>query len=249
MKKYFAALFLTLFMTALVQASTTAVAGLMEQGDEFYAGRTAASGAAEALGFYDKVLVEDPENAEAQWKAARSLYWMADHASLTREKLKLFQEGIARAEHTVETHPKSVEARFWLGGLYGSYGEAKGILKSLALVKPIRKEMEAINRLDDQFQGGAGYRVSGIVDYKVPGFAGGSKKRALENLNKALAIDPNNAFTRYYLAEYFQITGKQQEAMEHLNALEKLEPTRDVDGPDLAMMKERGEKLRQKLEK
>ena len=237
------------WLAAPLAASTNTAFGFIEQGDHAYAERTKETGAAEALKLYDQAMTEDPGNIQAQWKAARALYWMADHAGNAREKLKLFQEGIRRAEKTVGLEPESVEAHFWLAALYGSYGEAKGILKSLALVKPIRREMEAVIRLDDRFQGGGGYRVLGVVDYKVPGFAGGSRKRALENLNKALAIDPDNAFTRYYLAEYFETVNKRGQAVEHLDALDRLVPKVDVDRPDLELMKERGALLRKKLKR
>lgn len=233
----------------LVSPLTAAPADTIQQADGIFAARTDFSGAEQALSLYKKVMEENPDNIEAQWKAARAIYWIADHSTSTKDKLRLFEEGIKMAEKTVQLDPKSVDAHFWLGGLYGSYGETKGVLKSLALVKPIRREMDAINRLDDTYQGGAGYRVMGIVDYKVPGFAGGSRKRAIENLNKALEIDPNNAFTRFYLAEYFQLTKNKAKALEHLDALEKIEPTKDVDAPDLKMMKARGAELRKRVEK
>lgn len=217
---------------------------LMEQADQIYSTRTAETGAAEALALYEKIQANDPASSAAFWKAARACYWMADHASLKREKIKLFERGIAYAEKAVALDPRSVDSHFWLAGLYGSYGEAKGILKSLAMIKPIRNELNTINRLDDRYQGGAGYRILGIVDYKVPGFAGGSKKRARELLSKALAIDPTNPFNQYYVAEFLATAGGDKpKAREHLAVLKDLPLSDDVDAPDLAMIKVKGQKL------
>jgi len=33
--------------------------------------------------------------------------------------------------------------------------------------------MAEVNRINDRYDGGGGYRVLGVVDYQVPGFAGG----------------------------------------------------------------------------
>lgn len=217
---------------------------LIREADELFAQRTETTGAHEALQLYEQA-VSTQTQVEALWKAARACHWVADNAATKKDKVLFFEKGIALAEKAVALEPKSVEAHFWLGGLYGSYGETKGVLKSLSLVKPIRREMESVNRLNDKFQGGAGYRVLGIVDYKVPGFAGGSKKRALEQLNKALAIDPANAFNHYYAAEFFATAGNdKKKAAEHLDALSKLAPTDDVDAADLKMIQARGERLK-----
>ncbi len=90
----------------------------------------------------------------------------------------------------------------------------------------------------------------GIVDYKVPGFAGGNKKRSLEELNQALAIDPKNPFNQYYIAEYYATAvGEKPKAREHLSILSNLDVTTDTDAPDLAMMKARGEELLAKIGK
>ncbi len=217
----------------------------LTKADQLYAQRTETTGAAEALALYEQAAAANPSEVAPLWKAARATYWLADHAKAKKEKIALFEKGIAIAKKAVELDPKSIEAHFWLGGLYGSYGEVKGVMKSLALVKPIRQEMNAINQLDEKFQGGAGYRVLGIVDYKVPGIAGGSKKRAREQLEKAVAMDPSNAFNQYYMAEFLGTAGgDKKKALEHLDILKGLTPTADVDAADLKMMKERGERLR-----
>lgn len=155
-------------------------------------------------------------------KAARVAWWVADHADQRAAKLATFQKGIDYAKQGVTNRSDCIECHFWLGANYGSYGEAKGVMKSLALIKPIRKEMAEVNRLNDQFMGGAGYQVLGTVDYKVPAIAGGSKKRALEELKKAYSINPYDPFTLYYLAEYYKTIGDKTHMHEYWNAFQSI---------------------------
>lgn len=215
-------------------------------GDAAFAARTASAGADVALAHYEKAFT-GPDGATARWKAARALHWLGDQATDKKAKTAYFEKGIEGAKAAVAASPDRPEARFWLAALYGSYGEARGVLKSLKLVGPMREQLDAVNRIDEKYQGGGALRVLGVIDYKVPGFAGGSKKRAIERLEKCIAIDPSNAYNQYYMAEGLAEVGRKKEAIAHLDALATLGTNVDVDGPDLANIRAKGEALRRKI--
>lgn len=86
----------------------------------------------------------------------------------------------------------------WLGVNYRVYGEAKGVLKSLSLVDPIRKEMNKVIHLAPGFMKSGTYRILGRMAYELPWFAGGSKKESVELLKKTLQCDPNSFLTRFF---------------------------------------------------
>lgn len=170
----------------------------------------------QALALCDEHIKNHPEDAEAYWKGARAAWWLGSVLTERKERLNVFERGMALGEKAVQLAPKSAEARFWWAGNMGSYGDVKGVMKSLSLLGPIRRELAAMNAIDDTYQSGGAYRILGIVDYKVPGFAGGNKKRARERLEKALAIDPEHPATLYYLAEYFYEMGDNTSARSFL---------------------------------
>ena len=70
----------------------------------------------------------------------------------------------------------------------GRWGETKGLLKALFIIKPLKKEMAEVLRLDPS-HGGA-HNVLAEILWQVPGFAGGDKKRALEEFETALRLSP-----------------------------------------------------------
>jgi tetratricopeptide (TPR) repeat protein len=181
----------------------------LHQADTAYAKRANLSEARTALVYYQEAMRADPANIEVFWKASRVCWWLGDHAVTDSEKLAHFQNGMDYARAALAHDPNSVESHYWLGCNMGKFGETRGVLKSISLVKPIRKAMAEVLRLNDKYEGGGGYRVLGAVDYHVPAILGGSKKRALENLNKALAIDAKDPFTHYYLADYYRTVGDQ----------------------------------------
>lgn len=232
-------------MTARAASTETVAAPVrspLADADAAYAERTDLTKARMALELFQKAAEEKPGFVEATWKASRAAWWVGDQTDNPKEKINLFNLGIDLAKKGIAFDPNSVESHFWLGGNYGSFGETKGVLKSLFLVKPIRAEMEAVIRLNPSYEGGAGYRVMGVIDYKVPGFAGGDKKRAEERLLQAFALDPKNPYTVYYLGEYYHTVGNKTKAADYLKSLETLEVTPE-HGPDLIAIRKKAAAL------
>lgn len=214
-----------LFCLSLVTGPTPLIyaspADDLQKADTLNERRWEASADQEGMDLCAKVIAAEPHNAEAYWKASRAAWWLGSVLTKRADRLEAFNKGIAWGKEAVRLAPTSAEAHFWLAGNYGSLGDVKGVMKSLSLLGPIRKELEEMNKIDDRYQSGGAYRILGIIDYKVPGFAGGNKKRAKERLEKALAIDPNHPATLYYLAEYnFEMKDKVA-AKEYLDRLEK----------------------------
>jgi len=232
------------------------VVSLIAQADAAYAKRDDVPEAKIAMITYDRAATAwraSPEDgratvmgstraAECYWKASRSAWWLGEHAEERAERLDYFQKGMNFAQKAIALNPDSVEAHFWLGGNEGSYGDSKGVLKSLSLLKPIRHEMREVIRLNDKYLDGGAYRVLGVVDYKVPPLLGGSKTRALEELEKARAMGPQDPFTHYYLAEYYKVTGDAAKEKMELDALRTLQVVPD-SLPELRMLQQRAEKL------
>jgi hypothetical protein len=215
---------------------------LLAQADAAYAKREDVPQAKIAMITYERLAGSDPKMAvEAFWKASRSAWWLGEHAKERTEKLDLFQTGMNLSKKAIALNPESVDAHFWLGCNEGSYGDTKGVLKSLSMVKPIRHEMAEVIRLNDRYDGGGAWRVLGVVDYKVPGLMGGSKKRAKEELDKSFAVEPNNPFTLYYLAEFYKITGDDAKKKTEIDALHLLQVSPDLV-PEYKMLQEKADR-------
>ena len=231
-----------LLLAGLAAGSETPAVSFLAQADAAYAQRSDLPQARIALLYYEKAIGAAPADIEASWKASRAAWWLGENADSNSEKIAYFQKGISFSQKVLARRPDCVEAHFWLGVNDASYGEVHRALKSLFLLKPIRHEMAEVLRLNDRYSGGGAYRVLGVVDYKVPGFAGGSKKRSLKELNQALAIDPQDPFTRYHLAEYFMRVGDKEKAEAERNTLQSLRvPSESL--PELRMLQEKAKKL------
>jgi len=234
-----------LFPGLCVPGKAENTSSLASEADAAYAKREDPPQAKIALVYYERALFLSAASSaavagahapiELYWKASRAAWWLGKNAGSRKDQLADFQKGIDFARKATELDPDCVEAHFWLGGNEGSYGEAKGVLKSLFLVKRIRREMAEVIRINDHYLGGGAYRVLGVVDYKVPGFAGGSKTRAERELRKALKMDPSDPFTHYYLAELYRMTHRPEKAQAEIDALRTLRVPPD-SLPELHML-------------
>jgi len=215
-----------LIMTVAAQAQGTIT--LVQQGDDLYAQRGDLAKAKEALAKYQAALPAGEDAYGVNWRLARVEYWIGDHTPDNNVKKQIFQQGIDYAKKAIELAPDKVEGHFWLGVCYGVYGEAKGVLKSLALVKPIKEEMRRVLEIEPAYDKGGADRVLGRVFHEVPGFFGGSEKKSLEHLLKAVEYGPRVGLNLLYLADTYISLGQIEKARQTLEYILTMPPEPDL---------------------
>jgi tetratricopeptide (TPR) repeat protein len=196
---------------------------LIAQGDGLYNEMKDMATAKEALAKYMEALVKLDNKYDAYWRIARIHYFIGAHTERKKDKKIIFSQGIYYGNKAVAAEPEKPDGHYWLGVNNGKYGETKGVLKSLSLVKPIKKGMNKVIELDRSYEDGGADRVLGRVFFKVPGFAGGSKKKSLEHLLKSKELGPEDALTRVYLAETLLKHKQIDEAREELEYVLNME--------------------------
>ncbi len=200
-------------------------AAMIRKADALFEERADLEKCRKSIEIYKKVFEKDP-GEEAAWKIARSCYWLGSH-SPEAKRIDIFEKGIFFAKKAVSLNPKSIGGHFWLGVSYGVYGEARGVFKSLSLIGPIKDEMQAVISSDPSYQDGGAHRVLGRLYFKVPGIFGGSKRKSVEHLKKAIGFGPNNPMNHLYLAETYLKMGEKDLARKELEGAINAPKTKD----------------------
>ena len=229
------------------QASPAAV---LEEARSAYEARAEAARARVAVDLFQKAAALDPASYEVRWEGARAAYYYGTYARTDApdaEKMAIFDRGISLAKEAVALSPKGVEGHFWLGVLYGVYGEAKGIFKSLSLVPVIKQEMQTCVELDQTVEGWGPDRVLGRMYHKLPFFKGGDDEKSAAHLEKSLAGAPTNALTRLYLAETYRSDGRKPDAVRLLKEIVGMTPDPRW-APEHPWITAQAEKLLKKLQ-
>ena len=190
---------------------------LISQADEMFNEMKDMGTAQKALELYRQALGIATDKYEPYWKIARIHYYIGTHTKEKKDKRIIFSQGVYHAKKAVDLEPEKPDGHYWLGVNNGKYGEVKGVMKSLSLVKPIKESMYKIIEVDRSYEDGGADRVLGRVFFKVPGIAGGSKDKSLEHLEKSKEIGPEDPVTRVYLAETYLAKDRVEDARAELD--------------------------------
>lgn len=169
----------------------------------------------------DELFALVEEDSECDWGyglLSEINFWLGEYAEDADDKLAFFEEGVSCGEAGVGINENSLEANLWLSVNYGSYGQAKGIMQSLAMVTPVKERAEKAAEIDGSYFYGGPWRVLGRLYHKAPGFpfSIGSTKKAIECLEKAVGFGPKFYLNRLFLAEAYISNREKAKAKEQL---------------------------------
>ncbi len=173
-----------------------------------------------AFDLLEEVIEKDADCGWAYGLISEIYYWTGEYADAD-DKLFNFEKGVEYGKQGVEADEGSLEANFWLAVNYGNFGQEKGIMKSLELIKPIKSHCERVIETDESYFYGGPWRVLGRLYNKAPGFpfSIGDNKKAVECLEKAVEFGPKFYLNRIFIAEAYESARNKQKAREHLEWL------------------------------
>jgi tetratricopeptide (TPR) repeat protein len=202
------------------------VADLIKQADDFYRERADLARLREAIAVLKRARRADAENFEAAWKLAQANYFLGKNASDAKESEKAFAEGATAARAAIRLQPEKADGHFWLGANLGGEAEKSPFTKGITAVGEIRAAMEKVIEIEPSYQGASAYDALAQIELKS-GFAGGKAEKALEYLEKGLALDKNNAYLYLHLAEAYLALNRDAEAKKQIDFLLKMKPNPD----------------------
>ena len=195
----------------------------LAEAEPLYEGRADMAKARVAVAVLRQARVADYGNYEVAWKLARAAYYVGEHTDNDDERDDMFREGIQAGLAAVKLQDNKPDGHFWLGANYGG-NAAHSTLASLANVQDIRREMEAVIKIDENYQGGSAYLGLGRLYLQAPKVLGGDANKAIGYLEKGLKLGPNNSLMRFHLAEAYAEAERDAEARKQLDALMAMTP-------------------------
>lgn len=222
-------LLVALFLSALVAflalpAAAKGGAELLKAGDEAWLKRDDQAELRRAVELYGQALEAEPESYHALWRLARAYEWQGKLAK--KDKLPLLEKGKAYVERALKVQD-GWEAHYWNAALIGRIGEAKGILNSLFMVKPMKAELDRAIALNPRDAGS--HYVLSLLYWKVPGppLSIGNKQKALEEAKLAVKLEPANTQYRLGLGEAYLALKDKAAARREFEEVLAMAPTPD----------------------
>jgi tetratricopeptide (TPR) repeat protein len=157
-------------------------------------------------------------NYDLAWRLAKFNYYLGSHSPDDTERDKAFRDGIEAGKLAVKLQDGKPDGHFWLGANYG--GSAKASMFPLpSQIEDIKREMEAVLKLDEGFQAGSAYMVLGQVYLESPRLLGHDAQKAIEYFQKGLKFGPNNALLRWHLAQAYADANRTEDARKEIDTL------------------------------
>lgn len=205
----------------LVQPATVDV---LRQADDLYSGREDLLKVRQGIIALQQAAASEPSNYELAWRLAKFNYYLGSHSTDAVEKDRAFHDGIEAGKLAVELDGSKADGHFWLGANYGGNAQIS-TLAGLADIDDIKREMEAVLKIDERYQAGSAYMVLGQVYLESPRILGGDVEKGIQNLEKGLRFGPDNALLRWHLAEAYVHAHRNEDARKQIDALLAMKPS------------------------
>ena len=126
-----------------------------------------------------------------------------------KEQEAAFEKLAKSSAKLMAQYPRQSEPAIWHGIVEASHAGAKGGLGALALAKSARKSFEDALSINPNALDGSAYTSLGSLYYQVPGWpiGFGDDKKALELLQKGLALNPNGIDPNYFHGDFLFRSG------------------------------------------
>jgi tetratricopeptide (TPR) repeat protein len=167
----------------------------------------------------------DPKNDTNAWQFAAACFDYCQHATNDDQLASIAKPGIAAGKAVIERNPKSAAGHYYMAMDLGELAEAEApSFASYRMVKELEREFKTATALDEYFDYGGPVRNLGLLYRDAPGWpiSIGSKRKARENLERAVVLAPDYPENLLNLAESYLKWSDRTEASQELNKLDAL---------------------------
>lgn len=157
-----------------------------------------------------------PNNSTNAWNFARASFEFCEVATNNTQRAEIAKLGIAACRQLLARESNSAPGHYYLGMCLGKLADAEApSVAAYRLVYEIEQEFKTAAALDERFDHAGPARTLGELYFLAPGwpFSVGSKHKAREWLERAVALAPDYPGNQINLAEA-QLKWRQQTEFE-----------------------------------
>ncbi|MES2566775.1 MAG: hypothetical protein V4565_07910 [Bacteroidota bacterium] len=194
----------------------------------------------EAIVLLEKEMLESDHREKAGLYYLLSLNFKARFASKNEtEKKIILEKAIKTGQILKDKYPLNGPICFEYVVSVGLLGEISGVIKSIndGVVNKMKTNSEKLIAIDSLHNNGAGWKVLGVLNYRVPNlgiiFSWPSVKNSKRMLEKALKYFPNDIANNFFYAEALIENNEKEIAKVYYKNLLKIEQRKEYLLEDL----------------
>ena len=169
--------------------------------------------------------VRDPDhrNFEVEWKFSKYNYFLGKQTADDEAAEKFLKAGRDAGRIAFRLEPNKPDGYFWYGANLGEMSRRSPITVGIKSVNDIREAMSKVIELDPGYQNASAYDALAQVEMATR-LTGGSADKAVDYLEKGLALEKGNALLRVHLAQAYLAVKKDAKAKEQIDYVVHMDP-------------------------
>ena len=168
----------------------------------------------------------DHRNYDVEWQFAKYSLFLGEKSADEDQKTKLFEEGRDAGKIASRIDPDKPDGYFWYGANLAELAKQSPVTVGYSSVDNIRDAMNKVIEIQPGYQGASAYDILGEIELNTRLF-GGKASKAVEYLEKGVALEKNNSNLRLHLAQAYLDDNKLDLAKQELQYIVKMQPNPD----------------------
>lgn len=180
----------------------------------------------ECVNLLAQVRNPDKRNFEVEWKFARFNYFLGRQIEIDEESEKYLEKGAEAGKIASRVAPDKPDGYFWYGANLGELAKRSPLTKGLTSIDDIRTAMNKVIEIQPDYQGASAYDALAQIELST-GLVGGKPEKAVEYLEKAIALEENNSYLRLHLGQAYLAVNRKEDAKKQLEYVLNMKPNPD----------------------
>lgn len=196
---------------------------LIAEADRLFENRHDLSKLREAIRVLTMARIENQRDYDVEWRFARANYFLGRHTTDEKESAKAFEDGRKAGKTAALLEPNKPDGHFWFGANLGEQADRSNLAVGIRSVGEIRDAMNKVIAINPEYELASAFGVLGKIELATR-LMGGDIAKAVEYLERAIAIEANNGDVRLHLAEAYLAQKRSAEARRHIDHVLKMQP-------------------------
>lgn len=203
--------------------SESAISDALQRADTLFKERENPARLQRAVDVLATVRDPDRRSFEVEWKFSKYSYFLGKQTGEDSEAENILKTGrdAGRVASLLETDKP--DGYFWYAANLGEMSRRSPITVGIKSVDDIREAMNKVIELDPGYQNASAYDALAQVEMATR-LTGGSAEKAVDYLEKGLAIEKENAMLRLHLAQAYLAVKKDAKAKDQIDYILRMDP-------------------------
>ena len=210
-------------ITPAEKASPEAISSALAESESLFRQREDLDKLRQAIKLIARVRDPNNRNYQVEWTFAKYNYFLGKFTTNEQEAEESLEDGRDAGKLASRMEPQRPDGHFWYAANLGELSKRSPITVGLRSVDDIKESMNKVIEVQPDYQGASAYDALGQVELKTR-LKGGSAEKAVEHLEKGLALAGDNTNIRLHLAEAYLAVKRTADARKQLDHLLQMKP-------------------------